>query len=279
MRKVHSGEGNIALVPAMPGPHRDCGSRAERQTEARPSRSWPRSARCTGHAAGIRGEDVVEQPGSGQEILVVRRVFLVPEDRGDSLLPAPLDQLPELVTGSVGAGQLATPQPTVTGPGRLDEHEVNGSGRQDAAPGVGVHGAGGPLVAEGQARKSRPGSLRPGRPGRDGCVLREGGRNQREPAFAPPPASRPLPRPERCGARRSPVRSAHGTARSCTVPNRLCGNATGAFRSSRRPGISLGSDVRTAQRTSVATRFALASSRILAAEMLLPFDRCRVKSW
>ena len=181
--KVHSRKGNIALVPAMSGTHGIVDRRLGRKRKHR-NALMPEIHGVLRNAAGIRREDVVKQPGRRQEILVMRRVFLVPENRGDSLLPAPLDQLAELVAGSVGAGQLAAPQPTVSRPGRLDKQEVNGAGCQVAAPGVRVHGAGGPLVAEGQRRKvvqdHRSADVRTG-----WLLLRKGGRHQREPSFAP----------------------------------------------------------------------------------------------
>ena len=276
MGKVHSGKGNVPLVPAVSGPHGIVDRRLGRERKHGYA-VMPEIRGVLGYAAGIRREDVVKQPGSGQEILVVRRVFLVPENRGDSLLPAPLDQLAELVAGSVGAGQLAAPQSAVSGPGRLDEQEVNGAGRQVAAPGVGVHGAGGPLVAEGQGGKvvqdHRGADVRPGR-----LVLWKGGRNQREPAFAPRVPSRPLPRPARCGARRSPVRSARRDRQvlyCARPPLRRCHRPVRIVPETRHQPRLRRED---RPRTSVATRFALASSRILAAEMLLPLDRWRVKS-
>jgi hypothetical protein len=188
MGKIHSREGNIPLVPAMSRPHGIVNRRLGGE--------WKHSNSVVTeihgvllNAAGIRGEDVVKQPGRGEEVLVMRRVFLVPEDRGDPLLAAPLEQFTELVTGSVGAGQLTAPQATVSRPRRFDKQEVNRSGRQVAAPGVRVNVAGCPLVAESKRGKVvqdhgcpdvRTGWL----------LLWKDRRHQREPTFASPP--RPL---------------------------------------------------------------------------------------
>lgn len=65
----------------------------------------------------VGGEDVVKEAGAVKEVVVVRGVFLVPEDGGDVAFGAVADKGDEGHRGGVGACEVAFPGAIVTCPG------------------------------------------------------------------------------------------------------------------------------------------------------------------
>ena len=97
-----------------------------------------------GHHVAVAREDVVEQLGRVDEELEVRRVLLVPEDRGDPLGAAPVDQGAQLRLGGVVPGHLVAPAALVAVPGRLHEQQLGPASRRRSPASRGARTRSGP---------------------------------------------------------------------------------------------------------------------------------------
>jgi len=123
MRKVHSGESDLPRVPTVPRPGRVVNARLRgKRQHGNPFVAEVQAV--AGKHVGIGGENVVEKFCCGQEVLVVRRVFLVPEDGRQSCRPASLNKFTEHLRRAGGPRDFAPPQSGVTRPGGFDDDEI-----------------------------------------------------------------------------------------------------------------------------------------------------------
>ncbi|WP_354248080.1 hypothetical protein [Arthrobacter sp. UYEF20] len=77
------------------------------------------------NAVRITGKDVVKQPGCRKEIIVVGRVFLIPEDGRNSVRAAPFHEPDKLQARAGGTCELTVPGSGISVPGRFHEQEID----------------------------------------------------------------------------------------------------------------------------------------------------------
>src|SRR5699024_5318855 len=152
VREVHPREGDVPLLmPVLRADrvvHR--GLRRERQHgDAVVAELFA----IAGQQRDIRGEDLIEQPGGVEEVLEVRRVLLVPEHRGDALLAAVRDELPQGLARGLRSGELVLPGVLVPVPGGLHQQQVHRCLGELLAPRPWRHRDGFELVGPGEHRE------------------------------------------------------------------------------------------------------------------------------
>ena len=152
MREVHARERHIPVLVTVLGSDRIVhrGLRRERQHgDAVVTQLLP----VTGQQRDIGGEDLVEQFRSVEEVLEVRGILLVPEHRGDTVLPAVRDEVPQRPARRLGPGQLVLPGILVPVPGGLHQQQIHRRLRELFAPGPRGDGHRLELVGPGQHRE------------------------------------------------------------------------------------------------------------------------------
>ncbi len=122
VREVHAAERDVARGPVAVRA-RGCGSRAAPRTPG-PHAVVAQPLAVRVHPPDVGRVHVVEQRRRVEEVLEVRRVLLVPEDRGHAALAARGDELDERRTRGRRPGEVVLPGAPVPVPRGLDEQQV-----------------------------------------------------------------------------------------------------------------------------------------------------------